>query len=115
MAKSKNTLKGRQTTFIHSNAYTKKGFGIKNCQSAMYIIHGKLCFFFTLDGKFKNIEDSEGVTYQTRHPYELVHQGASQDTIASVFTREKPYGPFEYRGDTKKIIRKSRDCNKLLW
>jgi hypothetical protein len=117
--KPKPIPKKRDKTFIEGKPYTKEYFGIKNIRSGTHIVYGRLCLFFTMKGQGKNEfndeEVKDGFIFEARHEYELVPEGSPQDMCASIFTREKPRGPFTYRGDVHKARRHDKDRNKLLW
>jgi hypothetical protein len=112
----KKPLPGGPASFYKGRPYTKAGLGIRDSRQASHIIKGRWCIFLNMnDQQFKNKEEKDGIVYESRTDADLVDEGYRQETLVSIFTREKPRTPFIYRGDAKIAIRYSETQNKLLW
>ena len=115
MPEPKRTFKGGPRSLIKKENVKKSDFGIKNQRMAVHVIYGRLCFFLTLDSNNGNELQKDGFVYWVRTKAELVPEGVKQTTLASVFAREKPRGPYTYYGDANTIVRYDKNRNKLIW
>jgi len=78
------------------------------------IVQGELFMFFTMDEKYKNSIEPDGLVYECRCQCSVIPKDVKAKLQPHVFIREKKGDKFEYLGKGLYETRYNEKCNKIF-